>query len=56
MNKIQIKKILFIFLIIIFLPFAAYTLINQEFGWFIGGALIVYVIIQLSNKFLVEKK
>lgn len=52
MNKKHIKKILFIILLLLFLPFAIYTLIKAEFGAFIIGAAAVYILIQLSNKYL----
>ena len=54
MNKGKFKKIMFIILAVLFLPFAIFTLIKGEFGWFFGGALVVYVLIQLGNKYLVN--
>lgn len=50
MKKTSFKKILFIILLVLFLPFAIFTLIKGEFGWFFGGALIVYIIIKIANK------
>ncbi len=54
MNKAKIKQILFIILIILFIPFAIYTLIKAQFLGFLIGAAIVYIIIQLSKKYLVN--
>jgi len=52
MNKKKVKQILSIILLILFVPYALYTLIKADFIWFLLGALLVFGIIKLSNKYL----
>jgi hypothetical protein len=54
MDKQRLKKILFIALLVLFVPFAIFTLVTGKLAWFFGGALAVYLLIQLANKFLKE--
>ncbi len=51
-TKLKIKRIVSIFLIIVFLPFAIFTLMKGNFGLFFGGALAVYVLLKIINMFL----
>jgi len=52
--KMKIKRISFISLIILFLPLAIFSLIKQDFGLFFEASLVIYIIIQILNKILVE--
>lgn len=52
LNNLNLKKIIFILLLIVFLPIAIWTLGTGRLTFFFTSALIVYIIMQLCKKYL----